>query len=69
MPRSPRARKVAASDEPVRRSGRLDGKPARCYSEDPAAPAAASKELRKLKGGNVSKGARERGGEQLGRGR
>ena len=61
-PRSPRPRKVSAADGPVRRSGRLDGKPPRCYSEDPAATnAAASREVRKLKSGGGSRSIRERG--------
>lgn len=57
-PRSPKPKRTS-EDEPVRRSGRLDGKPPRCYSEDPAIPV--NKEVRKLKNGNGSRSIRERG--------
>lgn len=57
-PRSPKPKRKQ-QDEPVRRSGRLDGKPPRCYSEDPALPA--NREVRKLKGGSGSRSIRERG--------
>lgn len=59
-PRSPKARRGA--DEPARRSSRLDGKPPRNYSEEPAA--ANNREVRKLKsGGGGSRSVRERGKE------
>ena len=69
VPRSPKPRR--RENEPVRRSGRLDGKPPRSYSEDPAAApsAAVSREVRKLKGGSGSRSIRERGkGERDGLG-
>jgi hypothetical protein len=67
-PRSPKPKRQQ-QDEPVRRSGRLDGKPPWCYSEDPALPA--NREVRKLKGGSGSRSIRERGerGEFRGGGR
>ena len=58
VPRSPKPRRRGA-DEPVRRSGRLDGRPPLRYSEEPLG--AMPKEVRKLKSGSGSRSTRERG--------